>query len=172
MTNAEVDAIQVQHTPVLLQRTLSPRLILLGEALVEATDRAGTGSHSQQRLSHFSHLMGARASYEHLRQPVGNMGFIATVAFKGLRVEVTFTISGHVDVLESTSRGHQITSVGAVAVSFALGAPFSPDRSNELVELFTHHGFEHDPHGALGECSQVLMEDLLLWEYGGRWLCC
>lgn len=40
---------------------------------------------------------------------------------------------------------------------------------NELVALFMHHGFEHVAHGALGERKQVLMEDLLVWEYGGRW---
>jgi len=50
-----------------------------------------------------------------------------------------------------------------VAVSFALGATLSPGRSNELVELFTHHGFYHYPNGALGQRPQVLMEDLLVW---------
>src|SRR5207244_7676316 len=100
MTNAEVDTIQVQHTPMRLQRTLPPRVKLLGQTLVEATDRAGTGSNSQQGLSHFPHLVGACPSHEHLRQPFGDMRFIATVAFKGLRVELAFTVSGHVDLLE------------------------------------------------------------------------
>jgi len=49
----------------------------------------------------------------------------------------------------------------AVAVAFALRATLSPSRSNELIEFFTHHGFYHDPNGALGETTQVLMEDLL-----------
>ena len=40
MTNGEVDTIQVQNTPMGLQRTLLPLLKLLGQALVEATDRA------------------------------------------------------------------------------------------------------------------------------------
>jgi len=56
----------------------------------------------------------------------------------------------------------------AVAVPFALGATLSPGRSNELLELFTHHGFDHDAHGALGETTQVLMEFLLVWSYKGR----
>ena len=51
----------------------------------------------------------------------------------------------------------------AVAVPFAFRATFSPGRSNELVELFTHHGFYHDPNGALGESTQVLMEYVLFW---------
>ena len=50
MTNAEMDPIQVQDTPMGLQRTLAPGLKLVGEALIEATDRAGTGSDSQQGL--------------------------------------------------------------------------------------------------------------------------
>ncbi len=41
MPNAEMHAIEVEHSPMRLQRTLSPRLILVGEALVEPTDRAG-----------------------------------------------------------------------------------------------------------------------------------
>lgn len=51
-----------------LKRTLAPVVKLLGERLVETTNRAGTGRHSQQGLSHFPHLMGARPSDEHLRQ--------------------------------------------------------------------------------------------------------
>jgi hypothetical protein len=53
MPNAKMDAVQVHDTPVLLQRTLSPGLKLLREGLVETTDRAGTGSDSQQLLGHF-----------------------------------------------------------------------------------------------------------------------
>jgi hypothetical protein len=41
MTNAKMHAVQVQDAPVFLQRTLSPRVKLLGERLVQATDRAG-----------------------------------------------------------------------------------------------------------------------------------
>src|SRR2546426_5813011 len=66
MTNAEMHAIQVQHTPMLLQSTLAPVLKLLGEALVEATDRTGTGSHSHQGLGHFSDFVRTRPSDKHL----------------------------------------------------------------------------------------------------------
>jgi hypothetical protein len=68
MTNAEMHAIQVQDTPMRLQRTLPPRFKLLGQALVEATDRTGAGSDSQQGGSHFPHLVRARAGHERLRQ--------------------------------------------------------------------------------------------------------
>jgi hypothetical protein len=51
-------------------------------------------------------------------------------------------------VLESTRGGHQITGVGAVAIAFALGAPFSPNDSKELIKLFTHHFLDHHPHGS------------------------
>src|SRR2546428_13309135 len=126
MTNAEMHAIQIQDTPMLLQRPLAPGLKLLGERLVEATDRAGTGSDSQQGLGDFPDLVGARPSYKHLGKSFGNVRLIATIAFKGLGVELTFTISGHFDLLEPTSRCDQIARVGAVAVSFAFRATLSP----------------------------------------------
>ena len=141
MANAKMHAVQVQDAPVFLKRTLAPGVKLLGERLVQATDRAGTGSDSQQRLSHFSHFVGTRPSDKHLGESFGNVRFIAAVAFKGLRVELTRAVSGHVDLREPTSRGHQIAGVVAVAVPFALGATLAPGRSNNLVELFTHHGF-------------------------------
>jgi hypothetical protein len=68
MTNAKMHAIQVQDAPVFLKRTLAPRLKLLGEGLVEATDGTGTGGDSKQGLSDFSHLVRAHPSNEHLRQ--------------------------------------------------------------------------------------------------------
>lgn len=39
MTNGEMHPIEVEDTPMLLQRTLTPGFKLLGERLVEATDR-------------------------------------------------------------------------------------------------------------------------------------
>ncbi len=126
MTNAEMHAIKVQDTPIRLQRAFSPRFKLVGEALVEATDRAGTGSNSHEGLSDFPHLVRARPSHEHLRQTFGDMRLIATVAFKRLGVELTRTVSWDFDLLQPTSRGRQITGVGAVAIAFALGTAFSP----------------------------------------------
>ena len=55
-----------------------------------------------------------------------------------------------------------------------LSTALSPARSNKLVELFTHHRFYHDPNGALGQRTQVLMEDLLVWFLAYRkqdWIC-
>jgi hypothetical protein len=45
--NTKMHAIEVEHTPMLLERTLSPGLKLLRERLVQATNGAGTGSHAQ-----------------------------------------------------------------------------------------------------------------------------
>jgi hypothetical protein len=61
------------------------------------------------------------------------MRFIATVAFKGRRVELTFTVSGHFEVLEPTRGCDEITGIGAVAISFALGTTFSPRDSDERI---------------------------------------
>src|SRR5206468_2900652 len=144
MTNAEMDAVQVHDTPMRLQRTLTPRLKLLRERLIEATDGTRTGRDSHQRLGHFSHLMGTCPGDKHLGESFRNVRFIATVAFKGLGVEFPFTISRDVDLLEPTSGSHQVARVVAVAVPFALGVALSPARSNELIELFTHHGLYHD----------------------------
>src|SRR6266851_6894095 len=133
MTNGEMDSIQIDNAPMLLERALTPGFKLLAQALVEATDRAGTGSDSQQGLSHFPHLMRAHPSHEHLCQSFSDMRFIATVALKGLGMELTFTISGDLDLLEPTRRCGQITAVGAVAIAFTLGTAFSPCGSNEGI---------------------------------------
>ena len=46
------------------------------------------------------------------------MGFIATIALKDLGMELAFTVSGHVDPLDATGSGDQITGVGAIAIPF------------------------------------------------------
>ena len=92
MPNAEMHAIKVEHPPMHLQRTLPPRVKLMAQALIELTDGAGTGRHSQQRLGDFPNLVCARSCYEHLRQSFGDVWFIAAVAVKGLGVELTFPI--------------------------------------------------------------------------------
>ena len=66
---------------MLLQRPLPPCVKLLGERLVETTDRTRAGSHSHQRLGHFSHLMGTCPGHEHLRQSFGNVRFSMVAHF-------------------------------------------------------------------------------------------
>jgi hypothetical protein len=61
------------------------------------------------------------------------MGFIAAVPVEDLCMELTFTISGDVNILEPTSGGHQIAQVGAVAIPFALRTPLCPSGSNEGI---------------------------------------
>src|SRR2546428_10871794 len=126
MTNAEMDAIEVQDTPVLLERALAPGFKLLGQRLVETTNRAGTGSDSHKHLGHFSDLVGARACHEHLGESFRNVGFVAAIPVKHLSMEVAFPVSGHLEILKPTGRGDQITAVEAVAISFPLGVAFSP----------------------------------------------
>jgi hypothetical protein len=101
MTNAEMHAIQVQNTPVLLERALTPAIKLLGERLVESTDCAGTWCDSQQRLGHFPDLVCACSSDKHLCESFCNMGFIPTVPLKSLGVEVTRAVSGHLDIFDA-----------------------------------------------------------------------
>jgi hypothetical protein len=54
-----------------------------------------TSSDSHEGFGDFSDRVGAHSGHEHLHQPVGDVGFIATVAFKGLGVELTRAVSGH-----------------------------------------------------------------------------
>ena len=133
VTNTEVDTIQVEHTPMLWQLSLPPLLKLVGEALVESTDRAGTWRDSQQRLSHFSHLVRTRARHEHLREPFGDIWFIATVAFKGLGVELTFPISRYFEILNASRRCRQITGVLPIAIAFAVRTALTPGSPNERI---------------------------------------
>jgi hypothetical protein len=140
-------AIQVQDTPMFLQRTLVPGVKLLGERLVQAADGTGTGSDSQEGLGHFSYFMRACPSYKHLGQSFGDMGFIATVAVKDLRVELAFTVSRHFDLFDATCSGDQIAGVGAVAIPCALGAVLAPAHADERVKLFAHYPLQHHAQG-------------------------
>jgi len=53
MTHAEIDAIQVQDTPALMQPALTPGRELLLQITVEPTDTTGTGRYSQQAFGNF-----------------------------------------------------------------------------------------------------------------------
>jgi hypothetical protein len=59
---------------VLLERAFAPDFKLLAERLVEATNGAGTGSDSQERLGHFAHFVGARPGDKHLGEPPLRLG--------------------------------------------------------------------------------------------------
>src|SRR5215469_855543 len=133
MTNAEMDAIQVQDAPVFLKRTLSPGVKLLGEGLVQATDRTGARSHSQQRLSHFSYFVGTCSGNEHLRQTFCDVWLVTAIALKSLGMELTRAVSGHFNLLQPTRRCREITSVCPVAIAFAFWTTFSPRCSNEGI---------------------------------------
>jgi hypothetical protein len=55
MADLEMDAIEVHYAPMRLQRTLTPDFKVVGQALIQTTDGAGTGSDSHQSLSYVSH---------------------------------------------------------------------------------------------------------------------
>ena len=95
-----MDAVQVQDTPVFWQGALTLGFKLLGERLVEATDRARAGGNAHQGLGHFPDLVCAGPSDKHLCESFCNMGFIPAVTFKRLGVELAFTISGHLDIFD------------------------------------------------------------------------
>ncbi len=50
MTHLELDPIEVEDAPVLLQRALAPSSKLLLEIAIEPTDRASAWGYSQERL--------------------------------------------------------------------------------------------------------------------------
>ena len=134
MTNAEMDAIQVDNPPVFLQAALTPGFKLLGQRLVEATD--GTGDF--RRLpSGFERLLPrmsrAHPSHEHLRESFSDVWLVTAIALKGLGVELTRAVSGHFNILQPTRRCREISSVGTVAIAFAFGATFSPRCSYEGI---------------------------------------
>src|SRR5260221_7149041 len=101
MTNTQIDAIEVQNTVVGEQWTLSPGLKLLGQALVEATDCAGTLCHSHQLLSDLSDGCRVLTPRDiHLGECFGYLRFIAVVAFEHLGMKLPFPISGHASDLQ------------------------------------------------------------------------
>ena len=61
-----------------------------------------TSRHSQERLGHFSYFVGTGPGHKHLDQPVRNVRFIATVAVKDLGMELAFTVSRYVDLLDAS----------------------------------------------------------------------
>jgi hypothetical protein len=79
------------------------------------------------------------------------VGFIALVALEDLGMELTFPISGHFDLLESTRRGDQITPVEAVAIPFAFGATFSPSHADDRIKLLAHDVLHHHTHSLAGQ---------------------
>jgi len=61
-----MDAVQVHDAIVALQATLSPRLILLGQRLVETAHGARAGGGSHQLFRDFPHFVGADPAHKHL----------------------------------------------------------------------------------------------------------
>src|SRR2546423_14571872 len=111
MTSFQVDAIEVKTAPVILQGAAPPRFKLLGQRVIEPTAGTGARRNSHEGLSDFSDFVGARPSDKHLGQALCHLLFIPTIAIKELAVELSFTVSGHFQVLDLTRGGRQITSI-------------------------------------------------------------
>src|SRR5690242_4216354 len=71
MPNRKMDPVEVEDAIVGEQWALSPGFKLLSQGVIETTDRAGAGSHSHQRLGHFSDFLRTDSCHEHLRDPFG-----------------------------------------------------------------------------------------------------
>lgn len=99
MPHTEVDATQVQNTPMWLQRTLPPGLKLVGQALIEVTDRAGD---FQRCPAGFERLLLPCVCSPQPRTSASirsrDVRFIALITFKDLGVELPFPVSGHFEV--------------------------------------------------------------------------
>src|SRR5437764_2905364 len=109
MTNFQVDAVEVEHSPMSEQRAATPGFKLFGQRVIEPTDGAGARSDSHEGVCHFSDFAGACPSDKHLRQALCHLLFIPTRAIKELGVELSFTISGYFQILDLTRGGGQIT---------------------------------------------------------------
>jgi hypothetical protein len=142
MTHGKMDAIQVDDAVVIEQPALAPGFLLLGQRLVETAHGAGAGGHSQQFFGHFAHLMGTGAADKHVRQRLRNLGFIAAIALKHLRMKGSGAISGDFEVLNAPSRGHEIAGVGPIAIPTARGSAFPSRGSDALLQFFTHDLFD------------------------------
>src|SRR2546430_14353233 len=95
MADLEMDAIEIHHTPMPLQRTFAPSCKLLGQALIQPTDGTGTGSDSQQLLRDFSHSMSTRPRDKHLGQAFGNLWLVTAGFLKSLCGKCPRAISRH-----------------------------------------------------------------------------
>src|SRR5713226_2982195 len=163
MPNSEMDAIEVHHAVVVLQRALSPRIKLLGQCVVETAYGASAGRDSHQRLSDITNFMGTDPTHKHLSQSRGDLGFIPTVALKGLGVKLPFAISGDAEILDATSCSDQITGGRPISVAFAFWGTLAPGGSDKAFQFFTHDFFHHDLCGLADLTAKILMKVLLGW---------
>src|SRR5215472_13863077 len=111
MTHFQVDAIKVEHAPMSWQGATTPGFKLFAQTVIEPADGTGAGCDSHERVSHFSHFVGAGPRDKHLRQALCHLLFIATIAIKELGMELSFTVSGHLQVLDLTGGRCQITRI-------------------------------------------------------------
>jgi hypothetical protein len=98
---------------------------VFSQTLVEAADGTGRRGNTHQFFRHFPHLMGAGAAHKHLCQRFCDLRFVAIVAFEDLGVKLPFSISGHFEIFDASSRSDEIACVGAIAIATSGGGAFS-----------------------------------------------
>jgi len=130
MTYREMNAIQVDDAVVLEQPPLASGFILLGQRLVETAHGADAGGDSQQLFCHFSHAMGTGATDKHVCQGFRDLGFIASIALKHLRVKGSGAVSGDFEILNAPGGSHQVAGIGPIAIATARGSAFAPGGSD------------------------------------------
>ena len=159
----------VHDAPVFWQAALTPGFKLLGQRLVEATDRTGDfeplPAGFEPRPPQISRT---HPGYEHLRESFGDVWFIATIAFKGLCMKLTLAISGNLQIFDATRGSDEIAVIEAVAISFPFGTTLSPADSNEAVSFLAHDALQPHANGIAGQFTQILSESLLVRQ---RWGC-
>jgi hypothetical protein len=85
MTHFQVDAIEVEHAPVIWQRTAPPRFKLFRQGVIEPTDGASARRDSQEGLSHCSHGCRELVPLTNIWvKPIAHLLFRAAIAIKEL----------------------------------------------------------------------------------------
>jgi hypothetical protein len=121
-----MDAIDGHDAVVGKQGTLAPCFKLFSQCLVASAHGAGGGANSPQLFSDCSDLRSPSPTHQHLGQGFRYLGGIAVLPLERLRVKLPFPISGDLEILNASGGSAQVTSVGPLAISPAIGCAFSP----------------------------------------------
>src|SRR5215210_4197982 len=117
-TDLQVGGIQVEvGVFLLLQRALSPSLLLLFEPPGDAAYGVLAHLHPAQRLGDTSYLPDRDPGEVHLEDRLFHIAGHPLVALKDLRYELALAVARYLQALDLAGRGQQVTLVVAVALS-------------------------------------------------------